>query len=56
MDNIMVDLWPTVKYEDIYIRDYESVAELVAGLKRYFVFYNDERPHQSFGGRTPSEV
>ena len=49
-------LWRTVKYEDIYIRDYERVAELVAGLKRYFVFYNDERPHQSFGGRTPSEV
>jgi len=57
MDNIMVErLWRTVKYEDIYIRDYESVTDLVAGLRRYFTFYNDERPHQSFGGMTPSEV
>ena len=57
MDNIMVErLWRTVKYEDIYIRDYESVTDLVAGLKRYFSFYNDERPHQSFGGMTPAEV
>ena len=57
MDNIMVErLWRTVKYEDIYIHDYESVADLVAGLRRYFTFYNDERPHQSFDGMTPAEV
>ena len=57
MDNIIVQrLWRTVKYEDIYIRDYESLEELVNGMRNYFDFYNNERPHQSFGGSTPSEV
>jgi len=57
MDNIMVErLWRTVKYEDIYIRDYESVPELVKGLREYFDFYNNERPHQSLGGKTPAEI
>jgi putative transposase len=49
-------LWRTVKYEDIYLRDYDSVAELDAGLVRYFRFYNEERPHQSLGYRTPAAV
>jgi len=44
------------QYEDIYTRDYESVEELVKGLRQYFTFYNNERPHQTFWGRTPSEV
>ena len=57
MDNIMVErLWRTVKYEDIYTRDYESVEDLVKGLRTYFTFYNNERPHQTFGGKTPAEV
>jgi len=57
MDNIMVErLWRSVKYEDIYIRDYVSVEDLVHGLKRYFDFYNNERPHQSLQSRTPAEV
>ena len=57
MDNIMVErLWRSVKYEEIYLKDYASVAELVAGLRAYFAFYNDERPHQSLGGRTPGQV
>ena len=57
MDNIMVErLWRTVKYEDIYIKDYETVQELIKGLREYFEFYNNERPHQTFGGRTPAEV
>jgi putative transposase len=52
-DNIFVErLWRTVKYEDI--RDYGSVAELDAGLARYFRFYNEERPHQSLDYRTPA--
>jgi putative transposase len=56
-DNIFVErLWRTVKYEDIYLRDYGSVAELDAGLARYFRFYNQERPHQSLGYRTPAAV
>ena len=57
MDNIMVErLWRSVKYEEVYLKDYESVEELTAALKRYFAFYNEERPHQSHGGRTPAEV
>jgi putative transposase len=56
-DNIFVErLWRTVKYEDIYLRDYSSVAELDAGLAWYFRFYNEERPHQSLGYRTPGAV
>ena len=57
LDNVFVErLWRTVKYEDIYIRGYESVPELHRGLGGYFRFYNDERPHQSLGYRTPAAV
>lgn len=57
MDNIMVErLWRTVKYEDIYLRDYADGAQLRLGLGRYFRFYNTERPHQGLGKRTPAEV
>jgi putative transposase len=57
MDNIMVErLWRSVKYEEVYLKDYESVGELTAALKQYFTFYNEDRPHQSHGGRTPAEV
>jgi putative transposase len=55
MDNIMVErLWRTVKYEDIYTKDYESVEELVEGLRAYFWFYNNEKTHQSLRDRTPA--
>ena len=57
LDNVFVErLWRSVKYEDIYIRGYEAVPELHQGLARYFAFYNDERPHQSLGYRTPAAV
>jgi putative transposase len=57
LDNIFVErLWRSVKYEDVYLRDYQTVRELDAGLGRYFRFYNRERPHQSLGYRTPAEV
>jgi putative transposase len=57
LDNVFVErLWRSVKYEDIYIRGYEAVPELHRGLGRYFAFYNDERPHQSLGYRTPATV
>ena len=56
-DNIFIErLWRTVKYEDIYLRDYASVPELRRGLTRYFEFYGHERPHQSLDNRTPWEV
>ncbi|MFZ1575117.1 MAG: integrase core domain-containing protein [Chromatiaceae bacterium] len=57
MDNIMVERrWRTVKYEEIYLREYRRVTELITALKAYFRFYNHERPHQSLGGATPAQV
>ena len=57
LDNVFVErLWRSVKYEDIYIQGYNAVPELHRGLGRYFGFYNDERPHQSLGYRTPAAV
>lgn len=56
-DNVFVErLWRSVKYEDVYLRCYESVPELERGLRSYFAFYNGERLHQSLGYRTPAEV
>src|SRR3712207_5643466 len=57
LDNVFVErLWRTVKYEDIYIKGYETVPALSAGLADYFPFYNEQRPHQSLNYRTPAEV
>lgn len=56
-DNIFVErLWRTVKYEDIYLKDYEDVDEARCGIGGYFGFYNHRRPHQALGYRTPAEV
>lgn len=57
LDNVMVErLWRTVKYEDIYLRDYSDLPAARAGLGSYFRFYNQERPHQGLAYRTPAEV
>ncbi|GEM_PF-5276128 len=57
LGNVFVErLWRTVKYEDVYLQGYETVAELERGLAAYFCFYNHERPHQALGYRTPAEV
>jgi putative transposase len=57
LDNVFVErLWRTVKYEDVYLRNYERVPELSAGLGRFFPYYNESRPHQSLGYRTPGVV
>lgn len=57
LDNVMVErLWRSVKYEDIYLRDYGNLSEARTGLGRYFGFYNTERPHQGLDYRTPVEV
>lgn len=56
-DNIFIErLWRSVKYEDIYLKDYATVPDLDSGLQRYFQFYNHDRPHQSLGYRTPAEI
>ena len=57
MDNIFIErLWRSVKYEEIYLNDYATTEELRSALRKYFHFYNTERPHQTFDGATPSEV
>ncbi len=56
-DNVFVErLWRSVKYEDVYLRGYESVPDLERGLRAYFTFYNEARLHQSLGYKTPAEV
>lgn len=56
-DNIMIErLWRSVKYEEVYLREYGSVLELIQRLSTYFGFYNEERPHSAFDSRTPKEV
>lgn len=56
-DNIFIErLWRSVKYEDIYLRDYRDGAAVRAGLGQYFRFYNTERPHSAHGNRTPEQV
>ena len=57
LDNVFIErLWRSVKYEDIYLRDYCNGIELYEGLERYFTYYNSKRYHSSLDYRTPSEV
>jgi putative transposase len=57
LDNIFIErFWRSLKYEDIYLWNYASVPDLLAGLQRYFTRYNLDRPHQSLDYRTPAEV
>lgn len=56
-DNIFIErLWRSVKYEEIYLKEYESVRDTYRGIEKYFAFYNHERPHQSLKYRTPFEM
>jgi putative transposase len=56
-DNVFVErLWKSVKYEDVYLKAYETVSHARAGISRYFDFYNSRRPHRAHGGRTPDVV
>jgi putative transposase len=56
-DNIFTErLWRSVKYEEVYIKDYQSHKDAREGLGNYFSFYNNRRYHQSLGYKTPSEV
>ncbi|WP_155954123.1 integrase core domain-containing protein, partial [Psychrobacter phenylpyruvicus] len=57
LDNIFVErLWRSVKYECVYLRQFETVSQARAGLKEYFEFYNHERLHQSLDYHTPAQV
>ena len=56
-DNVFVErLWRSVKYEEVYLRAYDSVSEARASLARYFSFYNTKRPHSSLDARTPERA
>jgi putative transposase len=56
-DNVFVErLWRSVKYEEVYLKAYASVAEARASLGCYFTFYNTRRPHQGLDGRTPDQA
>ena len=57
LDNIFVErLWRSVKYEEVYIKDYQTIGDAEKGLKEYFQFYNQDRLHQSLDYRTPAQV
>lgn len=57
IDNVFVErLWRSVKYEDVYLKAYGSIAEARQGLREYFEFYNRRRRHQSLDRRTPDDV
>jgi len=56
-DNVFVErLWRSVKYEEVYLRAYESVSEARASIGRYLDFYNRKRPHSGLDRRTPDEA
>ena len=56
-DNVFVErLWRSVKYEEVYLRAYDSVSDARASLGRYLNFYNARRPHSSLGARTPEQA
>jgi len=57
LDNVFVErLWRSVKCEEVYLKEYESVKEAVKGLASYFRFYNEERIHQSLNYQTPAAI
>jgi len=57
LDNVFVErLWRSVKYEDVFLKDYTSAAHAIDGIGRYMTFYNTERIHQALGYRTPASV
>ncbi len=57
MDNIFIErLWRSLKYEEVYLKDYQSVTEARSGIEKYLRFYNHEQLHQSLEYRTPAAI
>jgi putative transposase len=57
LDNVFVErLWRSLKYEEVYLKGYDSVGDARRGIGEYLRFFNDERPHQALGYLTPAEV
>lgn len=56
-DNVFVErLWRTIKYDEVYLKAYESVSHAKASLSQFITFYNSRRPHQTFAGKTPDMI
>ena len=56
-DNVFVErLWRTIKYDEVYLKAYESVSHAKASLGQFITFYNSRRPHQTFAGKTPDMI
>ena len=56
-DNVFVErLWKSVKYEEVYLRAYDTVSDAHASIGRYFSFYNSKRPHSSLDRNTPDQA
>ena len=56
-DNVFIErFWRTVKYEEVYLKAYESVAEARSSIGRYLEFYNGRRPHSALDRRTPDQA
>lgn len=56
-DNIFVErLWRSIKQEEVYLREYDSPLEAISSIRKYMLFYNSKRPHQSLGYKTPQEI
>ncbi|MFG6543421.1 IS3 family transposase [Sulfitobacter sp. M22298] len=56
-DNVFVErLWPTIKYEEVYLRAYANVSEARASIRNYLGFYNSRRPHSALDGKTPDQA
>jgi putative transposase len=57
LDNVFIErLWRSLKYEEVYLKEYEAVTDLYDGLVSWFDYYDHARPHQALGYRTPHEV
>ena len=57
LDNIFIErFWRSLKYEDIYLKEYETVKEATKGIAEYINFYNTDRPHQALKYKTPAEI
>ena len=57
LDNVFIErLWRSVKYEDLYIKSYDTVTQLHRGVSDYFRFYNEERPHQGLNNQVPNDL
>lgn len=57
LDNIFIErLWRTVKYEEVYLKEYNNGSDAFNGLSSFFEYYNNKRPHSSLGGKTPAQI